>query len=100
MKMIEVEIPEEEMLEVFRYDIETKSRKEIIIELLSNEDIHVSEERFQKYQQEYADRYVIFDALKQRLQNRYILPVIGDHQCTWSLSYQTSKIAITIEDDE
>jgi len=46
MRMIEVEIPEEEMLEVFRYDIETKSRKEIIIELLSNEDIHVSEERF------------------------------------------------------
>lgn len=97
-KTFTIEIPQDICTMIQKYDVERSSRKDIITYILSHDDINVSEEKFQKYQQEYDEKFFCFEVAKSELEKNYIIPLTKGKKCNWSLNYSDSIITVTLQE--
>lgn len=96
-KILTVEIPEEIVATVQKYDIERCARRDIIVYIMEN-NTNVSPERFAQYQKEYDDKYFAFEAAKSEIEKNYVRPLIKDKAANWNLDYESHIITITLQE--
>lgn len=96
-KILTIEIPEEITTIVQKYDIERSSRRDIIVYIMQN-NLDIPEERFEKYQKEYDEKYFSFEVAKKEIEKNYIIPLTKGALCDWSLDYGTNIITITLKE--
>lgn len=98
IKKIKINIPIEIKNLIQKFDIEANSRKEIIEYVLLN-NINITNEHFQQYQQDYEKRLYEFNIAKQELVNKYILPKLKENtKYNWNLDYTTSILTVEVEE--
>ena len=95
-KILTVEIPEEIVSTVQKYDIERCARRDIILYILEN-NINIPEERLEKYQKEYDEKYFSFEVAKSEIEKNYVKPLVKDASCSWNLDYESHIITITLQ---
>ena len=96
--MISIELPVELVTELLRLDLEVQSYKDIIVTALQDEDINISDERFQQYEEQYTTKFSLFQALKMQVENDYVFPITKGKSCSWRIIYYTNQLEI--ETDE
>ena len=95
---IVIEIPEEITTLVQKYDTERSARRDIIIRILEK-DIDIPQERFDKYQKEFDEKYFSFEQAKRQVEKDYVIPATGGRKCTWTLNYQDNTVTIILKDE-
>lgn len=92
-------IDEELCNKIQRYNIERDARKDIITYILQN-DLNIPQERFDKYQAEYEEKFLLFDQAKKELETKYILPIVDlkIQRYNWNLNYSDRILHIEIID--
>lgn len=93
-----ITIPEELKIKIQKADIERSACRDIITYLISQQDIDISNERFQRYQEEYSNKYFIFENFKKQVETDYVKKDYPN-AIHWSLNYETNEITITLENE-
>lgn len=98
---LSIKIPEDIKNFAQKCDIEKDSRRDIIIYILQN-DISVINEKFDKYQKEYEEKFFAFEEVKKLLEKNFVIPNIPKNKKLkyWSLNYDSSIITIEVIEDE
>lgn len=99
-KTIVLPVPEEIVIDVQRADVERSSRRDILIYLMEHPEINVSEERRNKYQAEYDEKYKNFEQAKINFEHNFVQPAVNNQGISWNLDYNTKEVTITFEDNE
>ena len=97
-KQKQIEIPEAATNIVQRLDFDAQGYKDIIIYLLSNKDIEISEERFNEYQEKYLEAKYTFELAKQEIEKQFI-DSENITNYNWNLNYKNNILTITWEED-
>lgn len=98
--IIEIEIPEEVSTYIEKCHSEVNSRRDILIYLMENEDnINISQNRIKQYEDEYQEKYNLFEKAKRTLERDYIIPVTKEKLINWSLDYFTHIVTVTISNE-
>lgn len=94
-----VNIPQEVVNKVQRYDVEMCSRRDIIAFILSK-NIDIPEGRFNKYQDDYSDAYLAFESAKHDIETNFVDPNMADNEkkISWKLDYHTCELTINYEE--
>lgn len=82
-------ISEEDRNNIQRSNAEYESRMNIILYILKN-NIAVDKKRFDDYQKEYGEKYLIFESDKRALENKYLANI---NYSSWSLNYNTCELS-------
>ena len=97
-KVLTIEIPEEATVIVQKYDVERSSRRDIILYIMQN-NINIPEDRFERYQKEYDEKYFAFETAKGEIEKQYVIPATGGKKCNWSLDYSSNIITVTLVEE-
>ena len=81
----EIIIPEELRTRVQRANVERDSRRDILLYIMSHDDIDISEERIARYQKEYDEKYLEFEQAKSIIEKEYVMPATDGKALNWSL---------------
>lgn len=95
----EIIIPEELRTRVQRANVERDSRRDILLYIMSHDDIDISEERIARYQKEYDEKYLEFEQAKSIIEKEYVMPTTDGKALNWSLNYHTCVVSITLPDE-
>ena len=95
----EIIIPEELRTQAQRANIERDSRRDILLYIMSHDDIDISEERIARYQKEYDEKYLEFEQAKSVIEKEYVMPATDGKALNWSLNYHTCVVSITLPDE-
>ena len=95
----EIIIPEELRTQAQRANIERDSRRDILLYIMSHDDISISEERIARYQKEYDEKYLEFEQAKSIIEKEYVMPATDGKALNWSLNYHTCVVSITLPDE-
>ena len=95
----EIIIPEELRTQAQRANIERDSRRDILLYIMSHNDISISEERIARYQKEYDEKYLEFEQAKSIIEKEYVMPATDGKALNWSLDYHTCIVSITLPDE-
>ena len=95
----EIIIPEELRTQAQRANIERDSRRDILLYIMSHDDIDISEERIARYQKEYDEKYLEFEQAKSIIEKEYVMPATDGKALNWSLNYHTCVVSITLPDE-
>ena len=82
-------ISEEDRNKVQRADIESTARMNLMSFMISN-NMDISSERFQQYQEEYFEKFKVFEAAKAELEKKYLS---GIKATSWNLDYKTCELS-------
>lgn len=99
-KTIEIAVAEDIRDMVQKAHIERDARRDILVYILANPDLNISKERIDEYQKEYDEKFSIFEQVKQKIEDKYVMPATNGKASNWSLDYSTCIITITINDNE
>ena len=75
-------------------DYEYSARRDAITFMLSN-NMDINTDAFKQYQKEMIEYNIKFVEAKKQLEEKYVLPIIGEHKVKWSLDYETAKLTVT-----
>ena len=80
-----------------RLFFDIKMRKDIIVTLLSSDEDVTEKKPFVKYSKELASLECEYEEAKKELE-KYYFPndLIGKHEYTWNLDFQTNEILLTV----
>ena len=53
-------------------------------------------EAFKRWEQRYEDATAEFAIAKAQIERDYVLPLVGDVRCNWSLSYHDAELTIEV----
>ena len=95
----EIIIPEELRTQAQRANIERDSRRDILLYIMSHDDISISEERIARDQKEYDEKYLEFEQAKSIIEKEYVMPATDGKALNWSLDYHTCIVSITLPDE-
>ena len=95
----EIIVPEELRTKVQRANVERDSRRDILLYIMSHDDIDISEERITRYQKEYDEKYLEFEQAKSIIEKEYVMPATDGKALNWSLNYHTCVVSITLPDE-
>ena len=97
-----LELPDQFVLLFQESEINFISRKDVIKEILENDKLELSNERFEIYQKELEQKAFIFNRFKNELEKTYIYPILEPNQkiIDWSLNYTTNLLTIDIEEED
>lgn len=95
----EIIVPEELRTRVQRANIERDSRRDILLYIMSHDNIDISEERIARYQKEYDEKYLEFEQAKSIIEKEYVMPATDGKALNWSLNYHTCVVSITLPDE-
>lgn len=99
--MIEIKIPSEIVNQIQQYDIQCRSRQEIITRILNQNITCYNQQLFNNYQKEYEEKYYLFEKAKQELEDKYVKPNVSDtDKYTWELIYFTNTLIINKKEEE
>lgn len=95
-----INIPNQTVLLFQEAEINFVSRKDVLKEILVNENLQLSNERFDIYQKELEQKCFIFNRFKNELEKLYVYPNLeqGQKLINWTLNYTTEKLTIEIEE--
>ena len=91
--IIEIQIPEDLRNAIQRADIEYQSRRNILIYIMEN-NINIPQERIDQYQKDCDDKFMLFNNLKNILEQQYVIPNTKNQKSTWNLDYISSILTI------
>lgn len=77
--------------------------RNVIVQLLSNENIKLNDELFNKYISKYEEDYISYEIIKNQVDYEYISDLIESFNLknlNWTLTYATKELYITIDYDE
>ena len=97
-KQKQIEIPEAATSIIQRLDLDVQGYKDIIIYLLNHNDIDISKEKFDNYQQKYLEAKYTFELAKQELEKQY-MDSENITNYNWNLNYKNNILTITWEED-
>ena len=93
-----ITIPEELRTKVQRANVERDSRRDILLYIMQN-NIEIPEERMQKYQKEYDEKFLEFEQAKDIVEKEYVMPATDKKALNWSLNYSDCVVSITLPDE-
>lgn len=94
----EITIPEELANQTQRSNVERDSRRDILLFIMEH-NIDIPEERINRYQKEYDEKYLEFEQNKKIIEDKYVMPATSGKALNWSLNYRTCIVSITIPDN-
>lgn len=77
--------------------------RNVIVQLLSNENIKLNDELFNKYISKYEEDYISYEIIKNQIDYEYVSDLIESFNLknlNWTLTYATKELYITIDYDE
>lgn len=77
--------------------------RNVIAQLLSNENIKLNDELFNKYISKYEEDYISYEIIKNQIDYEYVSDLIESFNLknlNWTLTYATKELYITIDYDE
>lgn len=78
----------------------SESHEKVITSILTNPDLQINDELFNKYVDKHIEAYVYEQELKGYMEHQYVTPIpVRDGEIPWSLAYATGKLQVTIDDD-
>lgn len=92
-KEVTIEIPELVVNYIQRLDTECQSYRNIISYILTHDDMDITTERFNQYQNEYINRLYVFEVAKNELEKKYIQPKTSTY-IKWELNYRDNLLHI------
>ena len=97
--IIKVEIPEQFIYLMQEAELNYIARKDVLKEILMNDNINISNERFEIYQKELEQKNFIYNRFKNELEKLYIYPNINDDTklLSWAINYSTNILTIEVE---
>lgn len=98
-KTLEIKIPEAFRNEIQRANIEKDAYRDILVYILTLEDIKISQDRIDKYWETYYEKYKKFEDLKIKLEKEYIQSLNINNFSTWSLDYDSCIIKVEINEN-
>ena len=99
VKTLEIKIPEAFRNEIQRANIERDAYRDILVYILTLEDIKISQDRIDKYWETYYEKYKKFEDLKIKLEKEYIQSLSINNFSTWSLDYDSCIIKVEINEN-
>ena len=85
-------VSEEDRNKVQRADIECASRMNLIAFMMNN-GMSIETEQFARYQQEYQDAFVAFEAAKIEIEKKYLANLGAKN---WNLDYATCELSYNV----
>ena len=89
------------LVECSNYVVDGSSN--VIVQLLSNENIKLNDELFSKYISKYEEDYISYEIIKNQIDYEYVSDLIESFNLknlNWTLTYATKELYITIDYDE
>lgn len=77
--------------------------RNVIVQLLSNKNIKLNDELFNKYISKYEEDYISYEIIKNQIDYEYVSDLIESFNLknlNWTLTYATKELYITIDYDE
>lgn len=77
--------------------------KNVILQLLSNENIKLNDELFNKYIRKYEEDYISYEIIKNQLDYEYISDLVESFNLKniqWTLTYASKELLISIDYDD
>lgn len=93
-----ITIPEEIRDKAQKANVERDSRRDILLYIMEN-NLNIPEERINRYQQEYDEKYLEFEQAKSVIEKEYVMPITEGKALNWSLDYSTCIVSITLPDE-
>ena len=81
---------------VQKADVEMSARLNLISFMISN-NMDITSEQFNRYQEEYTKYFLEFGKAKKALENKYIVPIYGTKTVEWALSYDDCELTLNVE---
>ena len=83
---------------VQKANLERNSRRDLLLYIMQNQ-LNISQEKLQQYQEEYDEKYSNFEKLKLIIENKYVKPIVSPNEnYSWSLDYYTCEITVNIDE--
>lgn len=89
-----IEIPESITNMIRRLELDAKGYKDIIIYILSHNDLNISDKQFDRYQEQYLNANAAFEYAKAELAKKYIT----NKYKSWNLNYYNNTLTIIEEE--
>lgn len=92
-----ITIPENICTKVQKAHIERDARRDILLYIMQNK-VEIPEERIERYQKEYDEKYFAFEEAKALVEKNFVVPVLGKRwdSFDWNLDYATCIVTINI----
>ena len=90
--MIKIIIDEYDRDKVQRADVETSSLANLLTFMVNN-NVNITNERFQDYEKRYKEAYLQFEKEKANIEKKYLK---GTNFTSWSLSYEDCEITYNV----
>lgn len=77
--------------------------RNVIVQLLSNKNIKLNDELFNKYISKYEEDYISYEIIKNQIDYEYVSDLIESFNLknlNWTLTYATKELYITVDYDE
>lgn len=77
--------------------------RNVIVQLLSNKNIKLNDDLFNKYISKYEEDYISYEIIKNQIDYEYVSDLIESFNLknlNWTLTYATKELYITIDYDE
>lgn len=104
MRTIDIELPQEVVNEVQRAGLEAKSRQGVIDRyfekhLEDNDASALDAKPFKHFMSLLAEAEAEFELAKDAITDEYLPDYLKNHECDWTLDYNTCVMTITIKCD-
>ncbi len=93
-----ITIPEELRTCTQRANVERDARRDILLYIMQN-DVNIPQERIDRYQKEYDEKYLAFEQAKSIIEKNYVMPATDGKALNWSLNYSDCVVSITLPDE-
>ena len=88
----EIEIPKSVTNMIWRLDTDRIGYRNVLSYILTNPDLNIKNEKFNKYQEEYLNVNYAFEIAKIELIKKYIIDMNIKNIDNWNLDYATSTL--------
>ena len=93
-----ITVPEEIRDLAQKANVERDARRDILLYIMQN-DVNIPQERIDRYQKEYDEKYLAFEQAKSVIEKNYVMPATEGKALNWSLNYSDCIVSITLPDE-
>lgn len=93
-----ITVPEEIRDLAQKANVERDARRDILLYIMQN-DVNIPQERIDRYQKEYDEKYLAFEQAKSIIEKDYVMPATDGKALNWSLNYSDCVVSITLPDE-
>ena len=93
-----ITVPEEIRDLAQKANVERDSRRDILLYIMEKE-VNIPQERIDRYQKEYDEKFFAFEQAKSKIEKEYVMPATNGKALNWSLNYSNCVVTITLPDE-